>query len=170
MSEFKPFQRVVTGHDENGHAIIKSDQEFTPVEMPGADGAGFSTVWSAPEIPVDNNDEIDGRDRNAGITLPGGSVIRIVDTPPGSVSPMHRTNSIDYGIVLEGQIELELDNGVKTTVDAGGIIVQRGTMHAWRNISDEMCRIVFVLTEAKPYLHNGKPLDDARPEEMDDFK
>lgn len=170
MTEFKSFQRVVTGHDENGHAIIRSDDLITPEVIKGGQGEGFATVWSAPTIPVDNNDETDGRDRNAGITLPGGSVIRIVDTPPGAVSPMHRTNSIDYGIVLEGEIELELDNGVKTTIKAGGIIVQRGTMHAWRNTTNKMTRVVFVLTEAKPYMHKGKPLDDARPEDMEEFQ
>lgn len=169
MTVYKPFQRVVTGHDKSGHAIIRSNENIVPTEMPGADGAGFATIWSAPELPVDNNDETDGRDRNAGITLPGGSVIRMVDTPPGSESPMHRTNSIDYGIVLEGEIELELDKGVKTIVSTGGVIVQRGTIHAWRNVSDKLCRIVFVLTEAKPYLINGEPLDDLKPEDMDGF-
>ncbi len=169
MTDIKPFRRVVTGHDENGNSVFRSDENITP-DMHPSGLAAFGTVWSAPSLPVDNNDEIDGRDRNAGLTLPGGSVIRVLDTPPGKDSPMHRTNSLDYGIVIEGEIELELDNGEKKTIGAGGIIVQRGTMHAWRNNSDKMCRIIFVLTEAKPYLHNGKPLDDLRPEDMPEHK
>jgi quercetin dioxygenase-like cupin family protein len=91
---------------------------------------------------------------------------------PGKESPFHRTSSIDYGIVMEGEVELELDNGVKKTVGAGGIIVQRGTMHAWRNpSSDTICRIVFILIESKgPYLHNGQSLDDLKPEDVYDSK
>lgn len=77
---------------------------------------------------------------------------------------MHRTNSIDYGIVLEGEVELELDDGAKRTIGQGGIIIQRGTNHLWRNTSDKPCRIAFVLIEAPAYQHNGQPLPEDRPE------
>jgi quercetin dioxygenase-like cupin family protein len=121
----------------------------------------MATIWTTTTVPADLNDETDGRNRDAGTTLKGGSVIRIVDMLPGASSPMHRTSSIDYGIVLSGQIELELDNDVFKTMSTGDIIVQRGTIHKWRNpSSDEICRIVFILTEAKPYEVNGKPLAD----------
>jgi quercetin dioxygenase-like cupin family protein len=86
---------------------------------------------------------------------------------PGKESPMHRTNSIDYGIVMEGEIELELEEGAKRTVRQGGIIVQRGTNHLWRNTTDKVCRIAFVLIEAPAYLHNGMPLDQLKPEDVD---
>ncbi|MFN3450564.1 MAG: cupin domain-containing protein, partial [Sphingorhabdus sp.] len=90
--------------------------------------------------------------------------IRIVDMLPGGVSPMHRTNSIDYGIVLSGEVELELDDGAVTTARSGDIIVQRGTVHLWRNRSTtDVCRIVFVLIEAPPVLVNGVPLDEEKP-------
>jgi len=161
--ESKPYQRVVTGHDENGRAIFKSDEMFTPQPIPSGDAA-FSLIWSTAAVPVDNNDEIDGRDRPQGLTLNNGSAIRITDMYPGEASPFHRTNSIDYGIVVEGEIELELDDGRKTTVKQGGVIVQRGTMHLWRNTTDKIARIVFILIEAAPYLHNGEPLADDRPE------
>ena len=101
--------------------------------------------------------------REAGLTLDGGSVIRVVDMLPGKQSPMHRTNSIDYGIVLEGEIELELEDGAKKTVRQGGIIVQRGTNHLWRNTTDKVCWIAFVLIEAPAYLHNGVPLHEDKP-------
>jgi quercetin dioxygenase-like cupin family protein len=114
-------------------------------------------------VPADNNDEIDGRLREAGLTINHGSVIRVVDMLPGCESPMHRTNSIDYGIVLTNEIELELDGGGKRTVCAGGIIVQRGTNHLWRNTTDKPTRIVFVLIEAAPYRHNGTPLPEIKP-------
>lgn len=166
MADFKPFQRVVTGHDAEGKAVFRSIDEFTPEIIPTGD-AGFSTIWTTATVPADNNDETDGRDRDAGLTLSGGSVIRLVDMLPQQESPVHRTNSIDYGIVLDGEIELELDDGAKTIVGAGGVIIQRGTIHKWRNPSnDTICRIIFVLIEAPAFLHNGKPLEDMRPEDM----
>ena len=111
-------------------------------------------------MPADNNDETDGRLRDAGLTHHRGSVIRVVDMLPGCESPMHRTNSIDYGIVLTNEIELELDSGEKRTVKAGGIIVQRGTNHLWRNRTSQPTRIVFVLIEAAAYRHDGQSLPE----------
>lgn len=162
MREFKPFRRVVTGHNADGRAIFKDDSVITPVKSEHGD-AGFATIWATETVPADCNDERDGASLPTGLTLHGGSVIRICDILPGEETPMHRTSSIDYGIVISGAIELELDDGVKTTVEAGGIIVQRGTMHAWRNNGEDVCRIVFVLIEAAPYLYNGKPLEDDKP-------
>ena len=155
-----PIRRVVTGHTKEGMAVFSSDESFETVVIPTGDAA-MATIWTTATVPADCNDETDGRNRDAGTTLKGGSVIRVVDMLPKASSPMHRTNSIDYGIVMSGQIELELDNQVYKTVEAGGIIVQRGTIHKWRNPSStEICRIVFVLVEAKPYLVNGEPLEE----------
>jgi len=164
-----PFRRIVTGHDTEGRAVFRSVDTLQPQPIPSGD-ANFATIWSTAEVPVDLNDETDGRERSVGLTLEGGSVIRLVDMLPGGASPMHRTNSIDYGIVLSGAVELELDDGVIETARAGDVIVQRGTIHLWRNPSDsEVCRIVFVLTEAQgPYLHEGKPLDELKPEQAHD--
>lgn len=161
-SGLPPVQRVVTGHDAEGRAVFRSE-DVTPTSMIPSGDAAFLTVWTTATVPADNNDEIDGRERDAGLTLNQGSVIRIVDMLPGKESPMHRTNSIDYGIVLEGEIELELDDGAKRTIGQGGIIVQRGTMHLWRNTSDRVCRIAFVLIEAPAYLHNGVQLPEDKP-------
>jgi quercetin dioxygenase-like cupin family protein len=156
-------RRVVTGHDENGRAVFRSDDEFQPVLIPSGDAA-MVTIWTTATVPADLNDEIDGRERDPGTTLNGGSVIRTVDMLPGAQSPMHRTNSIDYGIILSGQIELELDDGRKTLLGPGDIVVQRGTMHLWRNPSlSEHCRIAFILIEAPAYLHNGAPLEEMKP-------
>jgi quercetin dioxygenase-like cupin family protein len=164
-SGLPPVQRVVTGHDARGRAVFKSE-DHTPTRMIPSGDASFVLVWTTPTVPADNNDETDGRERDAGLTLNQGSVIRIVDMLPGKESPMHRTNSIDYGIVLKGEIELELDDGVKKTIGEGGIIVQRGTVHLWRNTSDSVTRIAFILIEAPAYLHNGVPLDEAKPEDV----
>jgi quercetin dioxygenase-like cupin family protein len=158
-------QRVVTGHDGNGRAVFRSE-DIAPTRMIPSGDAAFLTIWTPATVPADNTDETDGRERPAGTTLEGGSVIRVVDMLPGKESPMHRTNSIDYGIVLSGAIELELEDGHKRTVGQGGIIVQRGTNHLWRNTTDEVCRIAFILIEAPAYLYNGVPLDEAKPEQV----
>jgi quercetin dioxygenase-like cupin family protein len=165
-SGLPPVQRIVTGHDGQGRAVFKSE-DVTPAKMIPSGDAAFLLVWTTDTVPADNNDETDGRLRDAGITLNQGSVIRIVDMLPGQESPMHRTNSIDYGIVLNGEIELELDDGAKRTVRQGGIIVQRGTNHLWRNTTDQVCRIAFILIEAPAYLHNGQPLSELKPEVVD---
>ena len=138
--------------------------ETLPLDFIPSGDAAFSLVWTTATVPADNDDETDGRNRDAGLTLNQGSVIRIVDMLPGGSSPMHRTNSIDYGIVLSGDVELELDDGAVTTARSGDIIVQRGTMHLWRNPSvTEVCRIAFILIEAKPVLIGGIPLEETKP-------
>ena len=154
------------GHDENGRAIFKSEG-VTPTKLIPSGDASFLLLWTTPTVPADNNDERDGRDRDVGNTLLGGSAFRIVDMLPGKESPMHRTNSIDYGIVLQGEIELELEDGRKKTIREGGVIVQRGTNHLWRNTTDRVCRIAFILIEAPAYLHNGQPLEEWKPEQVD---
>lgn len=166
MSDLPPIQRVVTGHDEHGRAVFKSEDVRSPQPIPTGD-ANFLLLWTTDTVPADNNDETDGRERNVGTTLNGGSAFRIVDMLPGGESPMHRTNSIDYGIVLEGEIELELEDGRKRTIGKHGVIIQRGTNHGWRNTTDKVCRIAFILIEAPAYLHDGKPLDEWKPEQMD---
>jgi quercetin dioxygenase-like cupin family protein len=153
-------RRVVTGHNTEGQALFASDEEYETIVIPTGDAA-MVTIWTTATVPADCNDETDGRLRDAGTTLKGGSVIRVVDMLPGASSPFHRTSSIDYGIIINGDIELELDNGITKLIGPGGIIVQRGTIHKWRNPSEnEICRIVFVLTEAKPYEVNGNPLEE----------
>jgi len=126
--------------------------------------ADFQLVWTTPKVPADNNDNADGAVVDAGLTLKGGSVIRIVDMLPGKASPMHRSFSIDYGIVLAGELELELDGGELVRLEPGDIVVQRGTNHLWRNPSAEtVCRIAFVLIEALPVKIDGRHLGEIHP-------
>ena len=162
-----PLRRIVTGHDSDGKAVFRSVDNLLPEVIKSGDAA-FALIWSEAEVPVDLNDVTDGGERDVGLTLECGTVIRVVDMLPGGESPMHRTNSVDYGIVLSGRVELELDDGAVETCRAGDVIIQRGTIHLWRNPSDtEICRIIFALTEARgPYLHDGKPLDELKPEDV----
>jgi quercetin dioxygenase-like cupin family protein len=160
---FPPIRRIVTGHSAHGRAVIQADHSL-PSEPIALGGAEFALCWTTATVPADNNDETDGRLRDAGLTIERGSVIRIVDFLPGGASPMHRTNSIDYGIVLSGEIELELEDGVKTVAGPHSVIVQRGTNHKWRNPSaTEYARVAFVLIEAPAYIHEGQPLPEAKP-------
>jgi quercetin dioxygenase-like cupin family protein len=160
-----PVRRVVTGHDERGRAVLRSDDRFEPQVIASGDAA-MALLWTTATVPADNDDETDGRDRAAGTTLHGGSVIRIVDMLPGAASPMHRSNSIDYGIVLSGRVMLEVDDGVETELGPGDVVVQRGTIHRWRNPSDsEVSRIAFVLIEAPAATLHGEPLPEIHPED-----
>lgn len=163
MNTNSSIRRVVTGHTPEGKSIIADDCLFESSMIPSGD-AKFCLLWTAPDLPIDNNDVVDGRERDAGLTIQQGSVIRTVDLMPGCVSPMHRTNSLDYGIVITGEVELELDDGSTTSLFPGDIVIQRGTMHLWRNPSStETCRIVFVLTQADPVKVNGIALPELHP-------
>lgn len=156
-------RRVVTGHDPAGRATIAIDDRRALQGVKRGD-ARFALIWTTPTVPADNNDPTDGATRDAGLTLHGGSVIRVVDLAPGRESPMHRSNSIDYGVLISGELELELDGGHKTRLAPGDIVVQRGTNHLWRNPSaTEWCRIVFVLIEAAPVRIEGRDLEEIHP-------
>lgn len=163
MTALPPVHRVVTGHDAAGKAVVIDDAQLDPVEIPSGD-AHFTLIWTTATAPVDNDDATDGAARNVGLALPGGSVLRVVDMLPGKTAPMHRTSSLDYGIVISGAVELLLDDGHSTLVEAGGIIVQRGTIHAWHNPSANVTtRIAFVLLDAKPVTVKGALLEDVHP-------
>lgn len=160
-------RRVVTGHDENGRAVVLSDTQLKGQQVLGG-LAEFAVVWKTVSSPVDNNDDKDRSSEPVGLVQSNGSVLRVVEAPPGSRSPMHRTNSLDYGIVLEGEVELELDDGKSVRLGPGDIVVQRGTIHAWINPGDKPNRIAFILLDAKPALVAGQALEpvhhDTRPD------
>ncbi len=155
---------IVTGHDAQGRAVVTDDSQLdlrlTPAKVSAA-----TVVWTTSGSPVDLDTAEHGRDRAAELTLPGGSVLRIIDMMPGGCSPMHRTSSLDYGIVLTGQVELVLDDGAITTMNAGDVAIQRGTIHAWRNSTDTVARIAFVLLDAKPATVDGVALADVHVSE-----
>jgi quercetin dioxygenase-like cupin family protein len=92
-------------------------------------------------------------------TVEGGTVFRVVRYEPGVTPRNHRTDSIDYAVVISGRIEMELDDGVLVKLKAGDVLVQRGTIHNWINRSDEPCVIVFVLISAKPVSANRRQLN-----------
>jgi quercetin dioxygenase-like cupin family protein len=149
-------RRVVTGHDASGHAIIKID-EVAENLVSSRPGATACVVWTTEGFPVDNTGEEDAGLRKTGTTLDNGTVFRILELAPGVSPRNHRTDSIDYAVVMSGQVDMELDD---TTVHlkAGDVLVQRGTIHNWVNRGTEPCVIAFVLIAAKPVTVGGKVL------------
>lgn len=141
-------RRVVTGHDEQRKAVVVSDDTLPiTTKRPGQEGC---VVWAVERIPADNVDPIDGANRASGTTLANGAVFRVVRYEPGRAGRMHRTRSMDYGVVLSGNIVLQLDEGAEVELHAGDVLVQRGTIHNWINRSSEPCTIAFVLIDAEP--------------------
>lgn len=155
-------RRIVTGHDAHAHAIVREDSSLSSVDVEGGI-AKFTLVWSTNRSPADNSDETDGAKRSVGLTSRGGSVLRMVDFKPGMRSPMHRTNSLDYGIVLEGRIDLELDSGEVRHLEAGDVVIQRGTNHAWVNPGTTWSRMAFVLIDAEPVKIGDRALPEIHP-------
>lgn len=96
-----------------------------------------------------------------GLVVAGGTVLRYVDFAPGYECMMHRTQSVDYGIVLEGRVISVLDSGEEVEMGRGDVMVQRATMHAWKNPSTtEWARMIFVLQDCKPLYVGGKRMGE----------
>jgi quercetin dioxygenase-like cupin family protein len=150
-------RRVVTGHDAKGRAVVKIDEISKNVtsSRPGQSGC---VVWTTESFPVNNTGDADEGLRQVGTTLKNGTVFRVVEFGPGVAPRNHRTDSIDYAVVLSGEIDMELDDSV-VHLKTGDVLVQRGTIHNWVNRSTTPCVIVFVLIDAKPVEAAGKVLN-----------
>jgi quercetin dioxygenase-like cupin family protein len=110
-------------------------------------------VWSTGEFPAEVSGDGDGGARELGTTDPNGTVFRLVEYQPGVAPRNHRTESIDYAVVLSGEIDMELDDGVTVHLRQGDALVQRGTIHNWVNRGTQPCVIAFVLVAARPVLN-----------------
>ena len=150
-------RRVVTGHDAKGHAIVEVD-EIAKNVISSRPGASSCVVWSTKGFPVDNDGFSDPTTGSFKTTVEGGTVFRIVHYAPGVTPRNHRTDSIDYAVVMSGEIDMELDDGVVVSLKAGDVLVQRGTIHNWVNHGKQDCIIAFVLISSKPVTAAGKPL------------
>jgi quercetin dioxygenase-like cupin family protein len=141
-------RRVVTGHDDAGRSIVLADGPAPARTI--ATGVTFHEVWATADAPapISAAEPVEPADGPL-MVQPGdrGTIVHLIDMPPGSSAPMHRTKTVDYGIVLEGEIDLELDDGSETHLGPGDLVVQRGTAHAWYNRSDRVTRMLFVLVD-----------------------
>jgi quercetin dioxygenase-like cupin family protein len=149
-------RRVVTGHDASGRAVVQID-EVPKNLVSSRPGATACVVWTTEGFPVDNTGKEDAGLRKTGTTLDNGTVFRILELAPGVSPRNHRTDSIDYAVVMSGEVDMELDDAT-VHLKAGDVLVQRGTIHNWVNRGTEACVIAFVLIAAKPVTVGDKVL------------
>ena len=134
-------RRIVTGHNDAGKAVVKWDSEIE--SMAGRKGFGHVPVWATDCLPPTLNEE-DPALWDIGTTIKNGSVFRVIQYDPGVAERWHATDSIDYAVVISGEIDMQLDEG-EVHLKAGDTLVQRATVHNWVNRGSEPCIIAFVL-------------------------
>ncbi|KAJ6620145.1 cupin 2 conserved barrel domain protein [Mycena sp. CBHHK59/15] len=166
-SPFKPVRRVVTGHSPAGKSTVVADTVQPPTFWSPKSISHIYDLCRTGESPavidseITNGQWVDEIMQNPEHVSKGGSVFRVFEFAPRTVSPIHGTVSLDYGVGAKGSIELELIDGERVTLNEGDVIVQRGTMHAWRNKSStEWARIYFVVLSANPVEINGEKLGE----------
>ena len=162
-------RRVVTGHDQNGKAIVASDERIAGTASPTRPSISRVEVWSTDKMPVDNSEEAAAAQRQGFVVRHNyvgsgqGTVIRVTEFAPGGAPFMHRTETVDYAILLSGECDLELDDGKTVHLTQGDIVVQRGTMHAWVNNGSTPCAFAFILIDADPVEAGGHKLTTHYP-------
>jgi mannose-6-phosphate isomerase-like protein (cupin superfamily) len=148
-------RRIVTGHDAAGTSVVLSDGPVPVSRQIPEDGVAFHEIWNTSGAPtrITAVESTEPTERELAVPPPPrGTRIRINEFAPGFLdeaglqSPVHRTESVDYGIVLEGEITLVLDDS-EVTLGAGDVVVQRGTDHAWANRGTTTAKVVFVLVD-----------------------
>jgi quercetin dioxygenase-like cupin family protein len=150
-------RRVVTGHDANGRAVVKID-DVAKNAVSNRPGATAYVIWTTDSFPVTNTGDADEAQRKVGTTLKNGTVFRVIEFAPGVAPRNHRTDSIDYAVVLSGEIDMEMDDSA-VHLKAGDVLVQRGTIHNWINRGTQPCVIAFVLVDARPVEVGGEVLN-----------
>ena len=159
MTSGSGIRRIVTGHDDNHVARVISNDIATNTKQAGH-GAKSTLVWCTDEMPADVRVGQSFEDMGARVigTQPPvhGSRFAIIEFPPDAPTRMHRTESIDYVICLSGKIDMDMDAST-VTMEAGDVMVQRATNHAWVNRYETPARVAFVLIDAKP-LGIGTPV------------
>jgi hypothetical protein len=173
-----PIRRIVTGHDAQGRSCIIEDGPSPAVRLvPERPGYRVTNLWRTVGSPADIGATDSILEHQGVAPPPGGTVIRIIDIPPEATDPaerkrlaaatfgqlfadadhrledkrhpgMHITESVDYAILLEGELTAILDND-ETVMRTGDVLIQRGTNHAWANRSGKMARIAFILVAGK---------------------
>lgn len=172
-------RRVVTGHNAEGKSIFIEDAPTPHVFQRAPGSAVVMELWESASTPADNRGNDDAIDRGFRLPPPkNGSVFRIIEYPPDSARlkalaaeragpddgsgwlqaadkgnarhlGFHKTSSVDYAIVLSGEIYALMDEG-EVLLKTGDVLIQRGTNHAWSNRTDEPCYVAFVLIDADP--------------------
>ncbi|OJJ35996.1 hypothetical protein ASPWEDRAFT_172780 [Aspergillus wentii DTO 134E9] len=168
-SNLPDIRRYITAHCREGESVFLSPSqipEYIPSKPVGEDGE-YALLYATTTTPVitDNEADVAAYDdflhTPPGITTSQGSVLRSIDLRPGKCSPMHRTVSVDYGIVIEGKVDLILDSGETRTLRRGDVGIQRGTAHSYRNRSEtEWCRMLFMYLPMRMLNIKGKDVEE----------
>ena len=164
----------ITGHNKRNQAIV---QRTTKTEPYGYENFWTTNLYVTKGMPVDLNTDTDLRTSDQvlqsgklGVVLPQGTVLRFADFAPGSKGFMHRTSSIDFGIVTEGAVIMKLDDGSETPMTRGDVAIQRATQHRWDNASQtEWARVLLVLQDIQPLTVNGVKLQEDLTHAGSDF-
>jgi mannose-6-phosphate isomerase-like protein (cupin superfamily) len=173
-----PIRRVVTGKDATGKAIAMIDSVATTVHRREELGVTNTLLWVTDSTPADLSNQEDAANKKIGVVAPpGGTIFRVVEFAPErevkadyetrlqifqgiGLAPegasrekprnpaMHRTKTIDYALILSGEIDMLLDDS-EIHLKAGEVVIQRGTNHAWVNRGNQPCQIAFVMVDAK---------------------
>ncbi|MGI9260216.1 MAG: cupin domain-containing protein [Gammaproteobacteria bacterium] len=150
-------RRVVTGHRDNGDSYVAIDEIPSDVTS-RREGMQAVVIWSTGESPADNADPQDGAARTLATSDDNGTVFRIVQYDPGVAPRNHRTQSVDYAVIMSGEITMRLDEG-EVVLRQGDVLVQRGTIHDWVNNGTEPCVVAFILCAAKELEVGGRVLE-----------
>ncbi|MEO5837730.1 MAG: cupin domain-containing protein [Acidimicrobiales bacterium] len=168
-------RRIVTGHSPAGKAIVASDEAVPSTFVIGDAGSAATLLWGRDDL-AQFPDDGSQPPMAAAFPPPGGCALAILEIAPhgdefhefvrGGLVPwadpdepgMHRTATIDYDVVLEGTIGLELDDGVEVTLAPGDVVVQNGTRHRWHNRGDSIARLLSVTIGAHHRIDGGGPV------------
>lgn len=167
MSDTIPvFTRYVTGFNAEGKSVIKTKDTARWKQI--SDGLRSHNVIYSNDNMADLNDDADYKMHEAlldsgtmGLVKPRGTLMRLVDFAPGYPGRLHITKSLDFGIVLEGTVDMTMDSGELVALKRGDIVVQRGTMHRWSNSGEGFARMVFILQDIDDLLLNGQKVNEA---------
>jgi quercetin dioxygenase-like cupin family protein len=152
---------VVTAYDAAGNSIFGADKEVPLFHPMGPTGSSFAVFDARSAVPVNNAEAVQDYPNTIPRCPPNGAMFCISNIAPNFTVPMHRTLSLDYAIILSGEIVLRLDSGEEKTVKAGEFIVQCGANHQWINKTDEECRMGFMgIASEKIKLPDGTELDE----------
>jgi len=171
-------RRVVTGHDANGKSIFIEDGIAASVkEMVSMPGLALTDLWVTDSSPAINTGNVDAADRPIVLEPPqSGTIVRIVEFPPDASwrdnadakeafssigadhatddnsddAMMHKTSTVDYLIIIKGEIWAILDDGAETCLKQGDVMIQRGTNHSWSVRTNEPCILAAILVDAEP--------------------
>ena len=143
-------RRVVTANDGNGKSVVWTDDLASNFRA-NRPGVSSVLVWTTDSTPPDvsGNEDLGARQVNRPPPR-RGSIFRVIEFEPGNEQDMHVTQTIDYVLVMSGEIDMELDDGAQVHLSQGDVLVQRATVHSWVNRGTEPCRIAFVLIDASP--------------------